>query len=133
MCSHLLASPCLPPFCARWPHHQAILTAALACLLESVEVCFLNYVKIHVIHLWFKYGYNVMYRVVAHHGSLRVHAASRGSIWINAPSPSVAGHGLSWLMWGPSTARALETYPKSYMGGQQPVQHSCHSPQGGCH
>ena len=37
---------------------------------------FLNYLNTHAVHLWFKYGYIVMYRVVAHHGLLCVHAAS---------------------------------------------------------
>ena len=39
----MFASPSnalLPLFCARWPHHQAILTDALACPLETVKVCF---------------------------------------------------------------------------------------------
>ena len=39
----MFASPSnalLPLFCARWPHHQAILTDALECPLETVKVCF---------------------------------------------------------------------------------------------
>ena len=39
----MFASPSnvlLPLFCARWPHHQAILTDALVCPLETVKVCF---------------------------------------------------------------------------------------------
>ena len=47
-------------------------------VLFTSPVHFSKYLNIHVVHLRFEYGYNVMYRVVAHHGLLCVHLASCG-------------------------------------------------------